>query len=124
MSYAVNAWNAVGKTPPDLPKGNLPEPTLAEAVDASITKALYRECRRRARGIVAYHARYGVKTDEEEVYRGLVAAIHTRPEQASTCCEQAPDPSREHALVFHGTPEEFAFFKARMDEWAKKRIST
>lgn len=33
------------------------------------------------------------------------------------------EPSREHTLVFHGTPDEFAFFKARLDEWAKKRIS-
>jgi hypothetical protein len=141
MSYAVNAWNAVGKTPPDLPKGNLPEPTLAEAVDASITRALYRECRRRARGIVAGHARYGVKTDEEEVYRGLVAAIEKKPKQRVIDCEELGlvtieekvmndlyavrgEPSREHILHFHGTPDEFAFFKARLDEWAKKRIST
>lgn len=32
------------------------------------------------------------------------------------------DPSREHTLVFYGTPDEFAFFKARLCEWAKKRI--
>jgi len=34
------------------------------------------------------------------------------------------DPSREHTLVFYGTPDEFAFFKARLCEWAKKRILT
>lgn len=32
------------------------------------------------------------------------------------------DPAREHTLVFCGTPEEFAFFKARLCEWARKRI--
>lgn len=34
------------------------------------------------------------------------------------------EPSREHTLVFHGTPDEFALFKARLCEWARKRIST
>jgi len=32
------------------------------------------------------------------------------------------DASREHTLVFWGTPDEFAFFKARLCEWAKKRV--
>lgn len=34
------------------------------------------------------------------------------------------EPSREHILHFYGTPDEFAFFKARLCEWAKKRILT
>lgn len=32
------------------------------------------------------------------------------------------DVSREHTLIFHGTTDEFAFFKARLCEWARKRI--
>lgn len=87
MSYAVNAWSPVGKTPPDLPNGSLPEPTLAEA--------------------------YGRPHSTQEINDILKDIYAVRG-----------DPSREHTLVFHGTPEEFAFFKARLDEWAKKRIST
>ena len=93
MSYAVNAWNPVGKTPPDLPKGNLPEPALDEPHRHVI------DCEE-----------LGLVTIEEKVLTDLYAV--------------RGDPSREHTLVFHGTPEEFAFFKARLDEWAKKRIST
>jgi hypothetical protein len=92
MSYAANAWNAVGKTPPYLPTGNLPEPTPAEPHRHVI------DCEE-----------LGLVTIEEKVLTDLYAV--------------RGGPPREHTLVFHGTPDEFAFFKTRMDEWAKKRIS-
>ena len=85
MNHCDNAWNVTGKTPPDLPKGNPPAPTLAEEV-------------------------FALKRDRPTEILVEVYAVRG-------------DPSREHTLVFHGTPDEFAFFKSRLDEWAKKRIS-
>lgn len=92
-----------------------------------MSKADYARCWTLAQKIVEFDAMRGAANDVNAVFRKLVAGQRVHEDCIDGLLAQiyavSSNPPREHALIFCGTEDEFAYFKHTLSDWAKKRIS-